>query len=150
MAILHDKGQQSLPLEMPGPADPVRVLVNADTVAARTRSRKERLKAILRDMFSTRLDKSTARLGLVAIAFVGLYGLIGGRLIYLGVRQEEQETVRSTARFSNAAAIRNSTAAVLRCTPLWRLSPSVIWPPGFVFSTLSTASVIAGVPSMVS
>ncbi len=98
MAILHDKGQQSLPLEMQGPADPVRVLVNADTVPARTRSRKERLKAILRDMFSTRLDKSTARLGLVAVAFVGLYGLIGGRLIYLGVRQEEQETVRSTAR----------------------------------------------------
>ena len=49
-------------------------------------------------MFSTRLDKSTARLGLVAIAFVGLYGLIGGRLVYLGVRQEEQETVRSSAR----------------------------------------------------
>jgi len=98
MATLHDKGQQSLPLELPGPADPVRVHVNADASTTESPSRKDRLKAILRDMFSTRLDKSTARLGLVAIAFVGLYGLIGGRLVYLGVRQEEQETVRSSAR----------------------------------------------------
>jgi len=98
MATLHDKGQQSLPLELPGPADPVRVHVNADASTTQSPSRKDRLKAILRDMFSTRLDKSTARLGLVAIAFVGLYGLIGGRLVYLGVRQEEQETVRSSAR----------------------------------------------------
>ncbi|MCA3563854.1 MAG: penicillin-binding protein 2 [Methylocystis sp.] len=83
---------------MPGQADPVRLRVDADAPTAKRPGRKERLKSILRDMFSTRLDKSTARLGLVAVAFVGLYGLIGGRLIYLGVRQEEQETVRSSAR----------------------------------------------------
>lgn len=98
MATLHDRGQQSLPLDMPGQADPVRLRVDADAPTAKRPGRKERLKSILRDMFSTRLDKSTARLGLVAVAFVGLYGLIGGRLIYLGVRQEEQETVRSSAR----------------------------------------------------
>jgi cell division protein FtsI (penicillin-binding protein 3) len=102
MPTLNDRGQEDLQLEMPAETSPRREAVNADaTAAARPR---HTMKAILGDMFTTRLDKSTARLGLVALVFVGLYGLIGGRLIYLGVTKDEQESVRSTTRSAVSVA----------------------------------------------
>ncbi len=100
MSTSPDQAQQSLGLQPPagdsGPG-PARTTVNADALV-RPPKRGERLQSILRDMFTTRLDKSTARLGLIAVAFVGLYGVIGGRLLYLGLKPDEQETVRSSTR----------------------------------------------------
>jgi cell division protein FtsI (penicillin-binding protein 3) len=98
MATLNDTGQQSLPLAPPETGDgPARTAISADRPAAAIGG-GARLKGVLRDMFSTRLDKSATRLGLVAFAFLGLYGVIGGRLLYLGLKPEEQETVRSSTK----------------------------------------------------
>ncbi len=94
---LRDASQQAMPLEMPVVHEPARQQVSADRSVA-PQPRTARIKAIVRDMFRTRLDKSSARLGLMAVAFVGIYGVIGGRLLQLGLRPEEQETVRSTTR----------------------------------------------------
>jgi cell division protein FtsI (penicillin-binding protein 3) len=97
MTIVQDKGQQTMPLEMPPQHEPSRQMINADRTTG-AGSRQARMRAIIRDMFRTRLDKSSARLGLMTVAFVGVYGLIGGRLLHLGLKPEEQETVRSTTR----------------------------------------------------
>ncbi len=102
MSTSPDQAQQSLGLQPPAAdgghgAGPARTTINADALV-RPPKRGERLQSILRDMFTTRLDKSTARLGLIAVAFVGLYGVIGGRLLYLGLKPDEQETVRSSTR----------------------------------------------------
>jgi cell division protein FtsI (penicillin-binding protein 3) len=103
MAARDDKRQESLNLQMPPAAEPVREHVDVDAAVAAARPRKT-LRSVLADMFTTRLDKSSARLGLVALAFVGLYGVIGGRLVYLGVSKEEQETLRSTTRSAVSVA----------------------------------------------
>jgi cell division protein FtsI (penicillin-binding protein 3) len=102
MPKLNDPGQQDLKLEMPPAPEPARVRVDADAVAGKPG--RPGLRAILRDMFTTRLDKSSARLGLVALGFVALYGVIGGRLVYLGVSKDEQETVRSSTRSAVSVA----------------------------------------------
>jgi cell division protein FtsI (penicillin-binding protein 3) len=104
MSTLNDRGQESLGLEMPPAAAPHRALVDADASAAAAHADRRSLKGVLRDMFTTRLDKSAARLGLVALVFVGLYGVIAGRLVYLGVSRDEQETVRSTTRSAVSVA----------------------------------------------
>jgi cell division protein FtsI (penicillin-binding protein 3) len=103
MATMNDKGQQNLALEVPAseaaPKDaPNRALVNADLADPARLPRAERWRQIIRAMFTTRLDKSSARLGLVAVAFVGLYAVLGGRLLQLGLRPEEQETIKSSAK----------------------------------------------------
>ncbi|MFM9974728.1 MAG: peptidoglycan D,D-transpeptidase FtsI family protein [Beijerinckiaceae bacterium] len=66
--------------------------------------RPQRLKLILRDMFTTRLDKSSTRLAFVAFAFVGLYAVLGGRLLQLGLRPEEQETIKSSTKSAISVA----------------------------------------------
>jgi cell division protein FtsI (penicillin-binding protein 3) len=104
MPIMHDKGQDSLKLEMPALAAPRRELVNADTLAQARKQGRRGLRAIAVEMFTTRLDKSAARLGLVALVFIGLYGTIAGRLVYLGVSKDEQETLRSTTRTAVSVA----------------------------------------------
>lgn len=89
-------------IDMPPVAEPKRERLDADKpVTARPR---RSLRDFASGMFSTRLDKSAARLGLVALAFVGLYGVIGGRLIYLGVSKDEQESLRSTTRSAVSVA----------------------------------------------
>jgi cell division protein FtsI (penicillin-binding protein 3) len=103
MPTLNDRGQQSLALEMPAEAAPRREHVNADHAVAEAKARRS-VRMIVRDMFTTRLDKSTTRLALVALAFVGLYGVIGGRLVYLGLSKDEQESVRSTTRSAVSVA----------------------------------------------
>jgi cell division protein FtsI (penicillin-binding protein 3) len=114
MATLNDPGQQSLRLEALEPStqtgevavqmDPKRQHIVADAKPAKGVSGAERLKLIVSDMFTTRLDKSAARLGLVALAFVGLYGVLGARLLQLGIRPEEQETVKSSTKSSTSIA----------------------------------------------
>lgn len=58
---------------------------------------------ILRAMFGTRIDKSGARLRIVACAFVCIYAVIGGRLIYLGMTPEPQTLRRVAAEASSRA-----------------------------------------------
>ncbi len=103
MAARDDIRQESLNLKMPPAVGPVRQHVDVDAAVEAQRPRRT-LRSLLADMFTTRLDKSSARLRLVALAFVCLYGVIGGRLVYLGVSKEEQETLRSTTRSSVSIA----------------------------------------------
>ncbi len=58
--------------------------------------------AIIKAMFGTRIDKSGARLRLIAVAFVGIYVLIGGRLFYLGMT--EPQTLRRVAAEASSRA----------------------------------------------
>jgi cell division protein FtsI (penicillin-binding protein 3) len=102
---LNDPGQESLKLEMPPESTPARERVDADAAAAGSRRRGARtLRGVVSDMFTTRLDKSASRLALVALAFIGVYGVIAGRLVYLGVSKDEQETVRSSTRSAVSVA----------------------------------------------
>jgi cell division protein FtsI (penicillin-binding protein 3) len=109
MAIDIDKvqqnlSQQNLPLQPPAVrAEPTRVVVQADAPAP-ARHGGSRLKGLISDLFRTRLDKSATRLGLIAFGFVALYGVLSARLIYLGAKPEEQETLRSQTRGSVSVA----------------------------------------------
>jgi cell division protein FtsI (penicillin-binding protein 3) len=52
----------------------------------------------LRELFRLRMDKSTARVGVVALGFTALFGLIAGRLVMLAVTSDNvSETRRATA-----------------------------------------------------
>ncbi len=90
MAILNDRGQESLPLPPPQPPEMV-------APAVQPPGRGTRLRRILRDLFRTRLDKSGGRLVLVSLAFVAVYGTIGARLIQLGTLEEPPPTLKRTA-----------------------------------------------------
>jgi cell division protein FtsI (penicillin-binding protein 3) len=57
-----------------------------------------------RELFRLRHDKSTSRVGLAAACFVGLFSLIGGRLIYLAVTSENTSEVRRAASSEISAA----------------------------------------------
>ncbi len=103
MPTVQDKGQQIMPLDVPVVHAPQRQVIDADASGLKATG-AARVRAIIRDMFRTRLDKSSARLGLMAVAFVGVYGLIGGRLLQLGLKPEEQETVRTTTRSAISVA----------------------------------------------
>lgn len=62
-----------------------------------------RISGAFRSMFGTRIDKSGARLRLIAAAFVGIYAIIGGRLVYLGMTPEPQNLRRVAAEASSRA-----------------------------------------------
>ena len=55
-----------------------------------------------RALFRLRYDQSGARAGIVALGFLGLFGTIGGRLVYLAVAPAEPESIR---RFASAASV---------------------------------------------
>ncbi len=55
------------------------------------------LRGFWRAAFSTSLASSTSRMRIVALAFLGLYGVIGGRLIYLGFKPEPSNLRRAAA-----------------------------------------------------
>lgn len=57
----------------------------------------------LRGVFSTHLAKSNRRIALVALGFVAVYGVIGGKLIWLGFKPNAQ-SMRSAATEASAAA----------------------------------------------
>ena len=60
--------------------------------------------ALLRELFRLRVDKSTARVGLVTLCFAGLFLIIGGRLVALAVMSNQgSETHRATASEISAA-----------------------------------------------
>ncbi len=58
----------------------------------------------IRELFRLRVDKSTARVGLVSLAFMGLFTLIAGRLVMLAVVKDEGGTVRRAASSEISAA----------------------------------------------
>jgi cell division protein FtsI (penicillin-binding protein 3) len=62
-----------------------------------------RIGRYVRAMFSTSIAASPGRMRLVALAFVGLYCTIGGRLVYLGMKPEPANLRRAAAEAVAAA-----------------------------------------------
>jgi cell division protein FtsI (penicillin-binding protein 3) len=60
--------------------------------------------ASLRDVFRLRLDKSSARVGLVGAGFVLLFGVIAGRLVHLALWPDQPGGVRREAGVTITAA----------------------------------------------
>jgi cell division protein FtsI (penicillin-binding protein 3) len=58
----------------------------------------------IRDLFRLRLEKSTARVGLVALCFAGLFSVIGGRLVLLAIAPEPPGGIRRAASSAISAA----------------------------------------------
>ncbi len=56
-----------------------------------------RLRGFIGDVCSTRLDKSGFRLRLIALGFLGVYGLIDGKLIKLGLSKEAPAGLKAAA-----------------------------------------------------
>ncbi len=56
-----------------------------------------RLRRFLGGVFSTRLDKSGFRLRLIALAFVGIYGLIDAKLVVLGLSKVPPAGLKAAA-----------------------------------------------------
>jgi cell division protein FtsI (penicillin-binding protein 3) len=52
----------------------------------------------IRDLFSTRIDKSSGRLLLVMLAFLGIYGVISAKLVKLGLRPDDPITAGRVAK----------------------------------------------------
>ena len=57
-----------------------------------------------RELFRMRVDKSTARVGLAAICFAGLFCVIGGRLVYLAVTSDTSSEMRRVTSSEISAA----------------------------------------------
>ena len=55
------------------------------------------LSETVRDLLRWRIDKSTWRIRLVALGFAGIFGLIGGKLVYLGFKPEPQSLRRAAS-----------------------------------------------------
>ena len=70
---------------------------------AAAKQRKKPLGA-MRELFRLRIDKSTARVGLVSLCFAGLFTVIGGRLIMLATSSEPVETIQRAASSEISAA----------------------------------------------
>jgi cell division protein FtsI (penicillin-binding protein 3) len=58
---------------------------------------RSRLKRLFGDVMTTRLDKSGFRLRLVGLAFIAVFGLISGKLVYLGVKPDTSQNLKSAA-----------------------------------------------------
>ena len=58
----------------------------------------------VRDLFRLRLEKSTTRVGFVALCFAGLFSVIGGRLVLLAVAPEQPGGIRRAASSAISAA----------------------------------------------
>ncbi|RFB79616.1 peptidoglycan D,D-transpeptidase FtsI family protein [Methylovirgula sp. 4M-Z18] len=55
-------------------------------------------------LFHTRLDKSGSRLKLIAFAFVGLYCVIIGKMVHIGLKPDMQQSLKHAAAEAVAAA----------------------------------------------
>ena len=60
-------------------------------------------RAIARELFCLRLDKSTFRLGLVMLLFIGMFAGVGGRLVMLAIAPEQGGIRRATSSAISAA-----------------------------------------------
>jgi len=80
-------------------------LPSAEAPSARQEKRRIRVTwAQIRDLFTLRLDKSTARVGVVGLAFLALFGLIGGRLVGIALAPEATGGIRRATASAIAAA----------------------------------------------
>ena len=70
---------------------------NSPQPTAKRQSRRMRLGRVLRGLFSTSLATSASRMRLVAMLFFGLYALVCGRLVYLGLKPEPANLRRAAA-----------------------------------------------------
>ena len=80
-------------------------MTSGPTPAQQPRKRSLRARAMVhvRAMFGTRIAKSGGRIRLVALGFVVLYLMIGGKLIWLGLQPEPQTLRRAAAEASSRA-----------------------------------------------
>ena len=99
----HAMGEHDASFEAAGeaPADTAGQEEEWDQPAPRL-SLGERALATGRALFRLRYDQSSARVGIVGLAFLGLFGTIGGGLAYLAVAPGEPESIR---RFASAASV---------------------------------------------
>jgi cell division protein FtsI (penicillin-binding protein 3) len=58
----------------------------------------------MRDLFRLRIEKSTARVGLVALCFAGLFSVIGARLVLLAIAPEQPSGLRRATSSAISAA----------------------------------------------
>ncbi len=56
-----------------------------------------RLGSVIRNMMHTRMDKSGARLRLIALGFAAIFALIGGKLVYLSFKPDPQSLRRAAS-----------------------------------------------------
>jgi cell division protein FtsI (penicillin-binding protein 3) len=82
---------------------PVLNETNADPAAEQPRPKRGALHQV-RELFRLRVDKSTARVGLIAIGFAGLFGVIGGRLVMLAVTSDFSSDMRRATSSEISAA----------------------------------------------
>jgi cell division protein FtsI (penicillin-binding protein 3) len=80
---------------MTNPAPQTDTAMEAPAPAASPQQRSWR--PLLASLFSTKLEKTRGRIQLIALCFVALYALIGGRLVYLGFKPEPQSIRRAAA-----------------------------------------------------
>jgi cell division protein FtsI (penicillin-binding protein 3) len=67
-------------------------------------SRVHGIKSLFAGIFSARLDKSAPRIRLAAWVFLGVYGIIAGKLIDIGLRPDLPASVKNAAADAIAAA----------------------------------------------
>ena len=60
-------------------------------------------RGLLRDMFSTGIDKSPSRMRIAALGFFALYGVVCGKLIYLGFRPDPGTGQHAAAKAVSAS-----------------------------------------------
>ncbi len=70
---------------------------------AKAPRRGVQLGRVLRGLFSTSLAASASRVRVIALLFLGLYGLVCGRLVYLGLKPEPVNLRRAAAEAVAAA-----------------------------------------------
>jgi cell division protein FtsI (penicillin-binding protein 3) len=64
--------------------------------------RVNRVLQLIRNLMRTRIDKSTHRIRLVGFAFITLYAVIGGKLVYLGMKPDTQSLRRAASEAVSA------------------------------------------------
>ncbi len=67
-------------------------------------ARRRGVLGLVRELFRMRVDKSTARVGLAAVCFSGLFCVIGGRLVYLAVTSDTSSEMRRVTSSEISAA----------------------------------------------
>ena len=81
---------------MSDPAEPLDPQQPRQPTAPRP-SLRARLAQSTTDLLRTRIDKSTWRIRLVAVGFACIFGVIGGKLVYLGSKPEPQSLRRAAS-----------------------------------------------------
>ena len=62
------------------------------------------VRAMVADLFQTRPDKSSTRLVMAGMAFTAVFGILGGRLVQLAIKSDDQPTIRRQAQEATSGA----------------------------------------------